>query len=534
MAADWPGAGDSCPACLKGDTLFKKLTALIIMDGFGINPNPQGNAILAAGTPNVDRLMAAYPHTQLGASGMSVGLPDGQMGNSEVGHLNIGAGRVVYQELTRITKDILDGDLYEKEPLIWAMDSAKQQGKALHLIGLLSDGGVHSHNTHLYALLRMAKDRGLTRVYVHALLDGRDTPPTSGLGYVRELEQKMLEIGVGQIASIQGRYYGMDRDNIWPRVQLGYDAIALGRGVPALSPDEAVQQSYDKGENDEFVKPTVIMHGGKPVATVQPKDSIIFFNFRPDRARQLTRALIDPDFTGFEREGGQIPVQFVSMTQYDETFGDWLRVVNPPDSLRMTLAEYLSGLGLTQLHIAETQKYAHVTFFFNGGIEPSYPGEDRILVPSSKVATFDLKPEMSAPQVTEQALEAIRSGKYDVMILNYANCDMVGHTGIMAAAEAAVKEVDQDVGILVDEILRLGGRAFVTADHGNADQMIDYLTGEPFTAHTTNPVPFIACGSEFVGKQLKSGGKLCDIAPTMLKVMGLPIPEEMTGQPLID
>ena len=512
--------------------MFKKLTALIIMDGFGINPNPQGNAILAAGTPNVDRLMAAYPHTQLGASGMSVGLPDGQMGNSEVGHLNIGAGRVVYQELTRITKDILDGDLYEKEPLIWAMDSARQQGKALHLIGLLSDGGVHSHKTHLYALLRMAKDRGLTRVYVHALLDGRDTPPTSGLGYVRELEQKMLETGVGQIASIQGRYYGMDRDNIWPRVQLGYDAIALGRGVPALSPDEAVQQSYEKNENDEFVKPTVIMHEGQPVATVQPHDSIIFFNFRPDRSRQLTRAILDPDFTGFERE--RIPVQFVSMTQYDETFGDWLRVVNPPDSLSMTLAEYLSRLGLTQLHIAETQKYAHVTFFFNGGIEPSYAGEDRILVPSSKVATFDLKPEMSAPQVTEQALEAIRSGKYDVMILNYANCDMVGHTGIMAAAEAAVKEVDADVGILVDEILRLGGRAFVTADHGNADQMIDYLTGEPFTAHTTNPVPFIACGSEFVGKQLKGGGKLCDIAPTMLKAMGLPIPPEMTGQPLID
>lgn len=511
--------------------MSKKMTALIIMDGFGLNPNPVGNAVVSAGTPNVDRLMAAYPHTQLGASGMSVGLPEGQMGNSEVGHLNLGAGRVVYQELTRITKDIQDGDFFEKEPLIWAMDEAKAQGTALHLIGLLSDGGVHSHNSHLYALLEMAKKRGVKKVCIHAMLDGRDVPPTSGLGFVKDLQAKIKEIGVGEIASIQGRYYGMDRDNIWSRVQLGYDAIVLGKGVTADSPEQAVRQSYDQGVNDEFVLPTAILSGGHPVAVVQPHDSVIFFNFRPDRARQLTRAFVDKGFTGFERAKGFIPLQFVTMTQYDETFTG-LKIVNPPSNLDMTLAEYLAKLGKTQLHIAETQKYAHVTFFFNGGIEPPYEGEDRILVPSSKVATFDLLPEMSAPEVTEKALEAIRSEKYDVMILNYANCDMVGHTGFIAAAEAAVKEVDKDVGILVDEIIRHGGVAFVTADHGNADQMVDYVTGEPFTAHTTYPVPFIACGEKFKGGHLREGGRLCDIAPTMLKSMGLQVPEQMTGVPL--
>lgn len=512
--------------------MAKTMTALIIMDGFGINENPEGNAITAAGTPNIDRLRARFPHTQLGASGMSVGLPDGQMGNSEVGHLNIGAGRVVYQELTRITKDIEDGDFFEKEPLVWAMDEAKQAGKALHLIGLLSDGGVHSHNTHLYALLQMAKQRGLSRVYVHALLDGRDVPPTSGLQYVLELEERIKAIGVGEIATIQGRYYGMDRDNLWQRVQLGYDAIVLGKGETADSPRQAVEQSYEKGVNDEFVLPTVVMKDGAPTATVSAGDSVIFFNFRPDRARQLTRAFTEEGFTGFERASGFLPLQFVTMTQYDETFKN-LKVVNPPTNLNNTLGEYLAAKGLTQLHIAETQKYAHVTFFFNGGVEPPNPGEDRILVPSSKVATFDMKPEMSAPEVTQKALEAIRSGQYDVMILNFANCDMVGHTGIMQAAMQAVTEVDKDVGILVDEILRLGGRAFVTADHGNADQMIDYETGEPFTAHTTNPVPFIACGEEYIGASLRSGGRLCDIAPTMLKAMDLPQPEEMTGESLI-
>ncbi|NLC33597.1 MAG: 2,3-bisphosphoglycerate-independent phosphoglycerate mutase [Clostridiales bacterium] len=511
--------------------MSKKLTALIIMDGFGLNTNPLGNAITAQGTPNVDRLMERFPHTQLGASGMAVGLPEGQMGNSEVGHLNMGAGRVVYQELTRITKDILDGELVQKEPLIWAMTESRRQDTALHFIGLLSDGGVHSHITHLYGLLEMAKQYNLKRVYVHVMLDGRDTPPKSGLGFVQDLEAKMTQLGVGEIASVQGRYYGMDRDNIWSRVKLGYDAIALGKGVPAQSAQEAVRQSYEKGVNDEFVLPAVIEADGMAKARVEPNDSVVFFNFRPDRARQLTRAFVDENFSSFERSRGFIPVQFVTMTQYDQTFTG-LRVVNPPSTLDLTLAEYLSRLGKTQLHMAETQKYAHVTFFFNGGIEQQYPGEDRILVPSSKVATFDLLPEMSAPEVTQKALEAIRSEKYDVLILNFANCDMVGHTGILKAAMAAVEEVDRDTGILVDEILKHGGTAFVTADHGNAEMMIDYVTGGPFTAHTTNPVPFIACGEQFVGKPLREGGRLCDIAPTMLKTMNLAVPKEMTGIPL--
>ncbi len=511
--------------------MSKKVTALIIMDGFGISTNPLGNAITAQGTPNVDRLMARFPHTQLGASGMSVGLPEGQMGNSEVGHLNMGAGRVVYQELTRITKDILDGELIHKEPLIWAMTESRRQETALHFIGLLSDGGVHSHISHLYGLLEMAKEYGLKRVYVHALLDGRDTAPQSGLGFVQDLEAKMKELGVGEIASVQGRYYGMDRDNIWPRVKLGYDAIALGKGVPAGGAQEAVEQSYANGVNDEFVLPAVIEVDGVAKARVEPNDSVIFFNFRPDRARQLTRAFIEEPFTLFERGRGFIPVQFVTMTQYDQTFTG-LRVVNPPSTLDLTLAQYLASLDKTQLHMAETQKYAHVTFFFNGGIEQKYQGEDRILVPSSKVATFDLLPQMSAPEVTQKALEAIRSEQYDVLILNFANCDMVGHTGIMEAAMAAVEEVDRDTGILVGEILKHGGTAFVTADHGNAEMMIDYVTGGPFTAHTTNPVPFIACGEQFIGKTLRDGGRLCDIAPTMLKNMNLAVPQEMTGIPL--
>jgi 2,3-bisphosphoglycerate-independent phosphoglycerate mutase len=504
----------------------KQLTALIIMDGLGINENPVGNAVRIAGTPNLDRLKAQYPHTQIGASGMDVGLPDGQMGNSEVGHLNIGAGRIVYQELTRITRDIQTGELFKKEPLLWAMDVARDNGGALHFLGLLSDGGVHSHNTHLYALLQMAKDRGLTKVFIHCLMDGRDVPPTSGIEFVRQLEDKIKEIGVGEIASVQGRYWGMDRDNIWTRVEKGYNAIAMGEGTTALSAEQAVLQSYDKGETDEFIQPTVVLKDGKPVATVQSGDSVVFFNFRPDRARQLTRAFIQQDFAGFDRQRGFIPLQFVTMTQYDETFTG-LKIVNPPETLTNTMGEYLSDLGKTQLRIAETQKYAHVTFFFNGG-------EDRVLIPSDKeVATFDLKPEMSAPEVTREALELIATDKYDVMILNYANCDMVGHTGVLEAAEKAVTEVDKDVGLLADAILERGGRVFITADHGNADQMIDYETGEPFTAHTTNPVPFIACGKEYVGKALREGGRLCDIAPTMLKAMGIPIPKEMTGEPLI-
>ena len=510
----------------------KKLTALIIMDGFGINEAKDGNAIIAAGTPELDKLMKKYPTTMLGASGMDVGLPDGQMGNSEVGHLNIGAGRIVYQELTRITKDIQDGVFFEKEPLIWAMDSVKENGGNLHLMGLLSDGGVHSHNTHLYALLEMAKMRGLKKVYVHCLLDGRDVPPSSGIEYVKQLVEKMKEIGVGEIATIQGRFWGMDRDNIWDRVEKGYNAIVLGEGVKETCPVQAVQNSYDNGKTDEFVVPVVIEKDGKPVATVNENDSVIFFNFRPDRARQLTRTFIMPDFNGFERKKGFIPVQFVSMTQYDETFTG-LKIVNPPESMKNTLGEYLSSLNLTQAHIAETQKYAHVTFFFNGGVEAPNEGEERFLIDSPKVATFDMKPEMSAPEVTEKALELIRSGKYDVMILNYANCDMVGHTGIMDAAVKAVKEVDQDVGILVNEIIKLGGRAFVTADHGNADQMVDPESGEAFTAHTTNPVPFIACDEALIGKTLRQGGRLADIAPTMLQILGLAQPAEMNGVSLI-
>jgi len=509
----------------------KKLTALIIMDGFGINPNPLGNAILEAGTPNIDRLMAKYPHTQLSASGPDVGLPPGQMGNSEVGHLNIGAGRVVHQELMQITYDIQTGELFKKEALIWAMDTAKNSGHALHLMGLLSDGGVHSHIEHLFALLDMAKARGLTRVYVHAMLDGRDVPPTSGAGFVQQLKEKTEALGVGRIASIQGRYWGMDRDNIWERVKLGYDAIVEGKGVPATDPVQAVRDSYEAGVTDEFVKPIVLTENGLPLGLVQARDSMVCFNFRPDRMRQMTRAFIQEDFSHFERGTGYLRLNYVTMTQYDETFTG-LKIVNPPSTLKGTLGEYLSQLGLTQVRLAETQKYPHVTFFFNGGVEKSNPGEDRFLIPSSKVATFDLKPEMSAPEVTQKALEVIESGKYDVMILNYANCDMVGHSGVIPAAVAAVKEVDKDVGLLVDRILALGGQAFVTADHGNADQMIDYETGGVLTAHTTNPVPFIAAGSPFIGRQLRAGGRLADIAPTMLKSMDLPIPGEMTGKPL--
>ena len=512
----------------------KTMTALIIMDGFGINPVHEGNAIYQAGTPHLDVLMSQYPHTQIGASGMDVGLPDGQMGNSEVGHLNIGAGRIVYQELTRITKDIQDGDFFEKKPLLAVMEKAKSDGKAIHLMGLLSDGGVHSHNTHLYALLEMCKKLGLQKVYVHAFLDGRDVPPTSGLAFVQELEAKIREIGVGEIATVMGRYWAMDRDNLWDRVQKAYDAIVFGEGLTAVSAEAAVQSSYDLGEkgNDEFMLPTVILRDGKPVCTMQPEDGVIFFNFRPDRARQLTRTFILPDFNGFVRKNGYFHVNFVSMTQYDETFTG-IEVVNPPDSLHNTLGEYLASLGKTQLRIAETQKYAHVTFFFNGGVEKSNPGEDRILVPSSKVATFDLNPEMSAYEVASKAIEQINAKKYDVMILNFANCDMVGHSGIMPATMEAVKAVDDSVWAVVRAILRNGGRAFVTADHGNADQMIDPVTGGPFTAHTTNPVPFIAVGSEFVGGKLREGGRLSDIAPTMLESMGIPVPTEMKGKSLI-
>ncbi len=511
----------------------KTMTALIIMDGFGINPAHEGNAIYKQGTPNIDALMEKYPHTLIGASGLDVGLPDGQMGNSEVGHLNIGAGRIVYQELTSITKQIEEGTFFQKKPLVNAMDAAKESGKAVHLMGLLSDGGVHSHNTHLYALIEMCKMRGVKDVYVHCFLDGRDVPPSSGIDYVNQLEEKLKEIGVGKIATVMGRYWAMDRDNLWDRVKKAYDAMVLGEGqATSQSAAEAVTQSYAIEETDEFVKPTVVLANGKPTATINEGDSVIFYNFRPDRARQITRAFIQPEFDGFERAKGWFKVNYVSMTQYDETFTG-LEIVNPPETMENTLGEYLSSLGKTQLRIAETQKYAHVTFFFNGGVEKPNENEERVLIPSSKVATFDMKPDMSANEITEKAVELINEKKYDVMILNFANCDMVGHTGIMNAAMKAVETVDTCVDKVVKAILANGGRVFVTADHGNADQMVDPETGEPFTAHTTNPVPFIAIGEEMVGKKLREGGRLADIAPTMLESMAVPVPNEMTGKSLI-
>lgn len=510
----------------------KPISALIIMDGFGINPDERYNAITKAGTPTLDALCAKYPHTQIGASGMDVGLPDGQMGNSEVGHLNIGAGRIVYQELTRVTKDINDGDFFKKPELIKAMENAKKPGQALHLMGLLSDGGVHSHNTHLYALLEMAKRYDVQNVYVHCFMDGRDVPPSSGLGFIKALEAEIAKIGVGKIATVMGRFWAMDRDNIWDRVMKAYDAMVLGEGVSASSAEQAMTQSYEKGETDEFVMPTIVMEGGKPTGMIAQGDSVMCFNFRPDRARQITRPFIQSDFNGFERKGGYQPVLYVSLTQYDETFTG-IEVVNKPNTLDNTLGEYISSLGMKQLRIAETQKYAHVTFFFNGGVEHPNANEDRALIDSPKIATFDMKPEMSAIGVTHEAVKRIESGEYDVMILNYANCDMVGHTGVMEAAELAVKTVDDCVGSLIRAIQNVGGRAIITADHGNADQMVDPVSGEVFTAHTTNPVPVIIVDDAKIGSQLRDGGRLCDLAPTLLDLMNIEKPAQMTGESLI-
>ena len=503
---------------------MKKPLILIIMDGFGIGQN-YGNAIVAAGTPNLDRLFSHNPVTQIGASGLNVGLPDGQMGNSEVGHTNIGAGRVVYQELTRITKSIADGDFFENPALCAAMDSAAQNGKALHLIGLLSDGGVHSHNTHLYALLEMAKKYGLEKVYIHALLDGRDVPPTSGRDYVAECVKKAEEIGTGRVATVMGRYYAMDRDNRWERVEKAYAAMVYGEGNYNPDPVAAVEASYAAEVTDEFVVPTVCEKN----ATIESGDSVVFFNFRPDRAREITRTLVDPDFIGFERKKGFFPLHYVCMTQYDATMPN-VDVAFRPQSLHNTFGEYISEQGMTQLRIAETEKYAHVTFFFNGGVEKTYPGEDRVLIPSPKVATYDLKPEMSAYEVTDAVVERILSGTYDVIILNFANCDMVGHTGVFEAAEAAVRTVDECVGRVTDAIAKMGGVSLITADHGNADQMYE-PDGSPFTAHTTNPVPFCVVGYPCT---LREGGKLADIAPTMLKILGLPQPVEMDGKSIIE
>ena len=505
---------------------MKQPLALIILDGFGCREETKGNAIAAARTPHLDHLMACCPHTRIGASGMDVGLPDGQMGNSEVGHTNIGAGRIVYQELTRITKSFDEGEALGNPALTAAMENARRPGQALHLMGLLSDGGVHSHIRHLYGLMEMARRFAVERVYLHCFMDGRDVPPTSGIEFIAALQQKIKELGLGQIATVSGRYYAMDRDNRWERVKLAYDAIVNGEGNKDPDPVAVMQKSYDAGVTDEFIVPTVVTEG----AGIKAGDSVIFFNFRPDRARELTRTLVDPDFAGFEREKGFFPLTYICMTQYDATMPN-VEVAYRPESLANTLGEYLSRLGKTQLRIAETEKYAHVTFFFNGGVEAPYEGEDRVLIPSPKVATYDLQPEMSAYAVTDEAVRRIESGRYDVIILNYANCDMVGHTGVFEAAVKAVEAVDTCLGRLLAALEKAGGRAVLTADHGNADQMADE-NGAPFTAHTTNPVPFVAIG--FGDVKLRSGGRLADIAPTMLQAMGLPQPEEMTGRSLLE
>lgn len=502
---------------------MKKPLILIIMDGFGINESDYGNAIHAANKPNIDRLFARWPKTQIGASGMDVGLPDGQMGNSEVGHTNIGAGRIVYQELTRITKTMQEGGFAKNEAFTAAVENCRKNGSALHLMGLLSDGGVHSHNSHLYGLLRMAKEAGLTEVYVHCFMDGRDVPPSSGKDYVEELIAKMEEIGVGRIATVMGRYYAMDRDNRWERVGKAYDAMVNREGDHFACGVCAMKASYENGVTDEFVVPAVI-EGGAPI---QANDSVIFFNFRPDRAREITRTLVDDNFTGFARKNGRFPLYFVCMTQYDATMPN-VDVAFKPQSLTNTFGEYISKNGLKQLRIAETEKYAHVTFFFNGGVEATFPGEDRALINSPKVATYDLKPEMSAYEVCDEVVSRINSDKYDVIILNYANCDMVGHTGVFDAARAAVEAVDACVGKTVDAILAKGGVALITADHGNADKMYE-PDGSPFTAHTTNPVPFVVCGMDV---KLREGGRLADIAPTMLEILDLPKPVEMDGESL--
>ena len=495
------------------------------MDGFGIAPK-YGNAIDAAKTPYLDWLFFQNPNTMIGASGMDVGLPHGQMGNSEVGHTNIGAGRIVYQELTRITKAIEDGDFFENEVLCKAVDNAIANDKSLHLFGLLSPGGVHSHDTHLYGILELAKRKGLEKVFIHAFLDGRDVPPSSAKEYVANAVKKCEEIGVGKIATVMGRYYAMDRDNRWERVERAYSAIVYGEGVDETDPVEAVQHSYDNGVTDEFMIPAVIAGGD----TVKEGDSVIFYNFRPDRAREITRTLVDPDFTGFERRNGFFPLTYVCMTQYDATMPN-VEIAFKPQKLTNTMGEYMSKLGKTQLRIAETEKYAHVTFFYNGGVEKQYDGEDRILVKSPSVATYDLQPHMSAYEVTEKCVEAIKSGKYDMVILNFANCDMVGHTGVFEAAVKAVEAVDWGVKKVTDAIAEMGGVTCITADHGNADRMID-KDGTPFTAHTTNPVPFCVVGCDDC-KELRAGGVLADIAPTMLDIMGIEQPAEMTGKSMI-
>ena len=503
---------------------MKKPVALIIMDGFGYNPDSYGNAIADAKKPNLDKLFAQCPHTLIGASGLDVGLPDGQMGNSEVGHTNIGAGRVVYQMLVKISKSIKEGTIRKNPAIVGAVENCVKNGSALHLMGLLSDGGVHSHIEHLFGLMEMAKDMGVEKIYVHAFLDGRDVPPTSGAEYMEKLVEETKRIGAGKVATVMGRFYAMDRDNAWDRVEKAYAAMVYGEGVEGCCPVGAIKKSYEEGVTDEFMVPTVLDKEG----TIKAGDSVIFFNFRPDRARQITRAFVDPDFTGFPRKNGFFPLHFVCMTQYDATMPN-VHVAFPPEALTMTMGEYISKHGLTQLRIAETQKYAHVTFFYNGGEEKTFPGEDRILIKSPDVETFDLKPEMSAYEVTDAVVKAIEEDKYNMIILNYANCDMVGHTGIEEAAVKAVEAVDDCVGRTVDAILKAGGAALITADHGNAEKMKE-PDGAPFTAHTTNPVPLIVAGYPC---KLREGGRLADLSPTMLDIMGLPKPPEMDGESLI-
>ena len=510
--------------------MSKKPVVLMVLDGYGLNEKKEGNAIAMADTPVMDKLMKECPFVPGNASGLAVGLPDGQMGNSEVGHMNIGAGRIIYQDLTSITKAIEDGDFFKNEALLEAIHNCKKNNSDLHLWGLLSDGGVHSHNTHLYGILELCKREGLTNVYVHPFLDGRDTPPASGKDYVAELVNKMTEIGVGKVASLSGRYYAMDRDNRWDRVEKAYAALVYGEGEQATDPVQAMADSYDKDVTDEFVLPTVIMENDKPVATVKPNDSVIFFNFRPDRAREITRAFCDDEFTGFERKNGRMPLTYVCFKDYDESIPNKL-VAFKKQSISNTFGEYLAKMGKKQLRLAETEKYAHVTFFFNGGVEEPNKDEDRTLVKSPAVATYDLQPEMSAPEVGEKLDAAITSGKYDVIIINFANPDMVGHTGVIPAAIKAVERVDACVGAAVDAVKKVDGVLFICADHGNAEKMIDYETGNPHTAHTTNPVPFILVNYGDV--KLREGGCLADIAPTLLEIMELPQPAEMTGKSLI-
>ena len=507
----------------------KKPVMLMILDGFGINEKEDGNAVKLANTPNIDKLMKKYQTTKIYTSGLKVGLPDGQMGNSEVGHTNIGAGRIVYQELTKITKSIEDGDFFAIPEFIAAIDNCKKHNSKLHILGLVSDGGVHSHIRHLYGLLEMAKRRDFEDVYVHCFLDGRDTPPASGESYILKLQDKMKEKGIGKIATISGRFYAMDRDKRWQRIEKCYNAMVKGEGNKASSAIKAIEDSYQKEVFDEFVEPTVICNGENPIAKIEENDSVIFFNFRPDRAREITRAIVDKDFKEFETK--PMDLYYVCFTNYDETMPN-VQIAFKKELLKNTFGEVVSKAGFTQLRIAETEKYAHVTFFFNGGEEKQYEGEDRILVPSPKVETYDLKPEMSAYEVTDKVVEALNADKYDVIILNFANTDMVGHTGSLPAAIKAVETVDECVGKIAKIIEEKKGNLIITADHGNADQMIDYKTGEPHTAHTTNPVPIILV-TDNKELKLKNDGKLADLAPTMLELMGIEKPAEMTGESLL-